>query len=195
MRSAFRGMALLSLVLAAGCGRSKEFDDLESQEGALSVTNARILGFETPVADWAVTSGGLGTITSSSTHSEGSASLAIGAKGYVAIHSVAMSSLGTDVMSSIHYDIMLPPQQPNPGWFGTTQLYVNIPSKSIFSTFIGQVELTGLPLSQFVRINYTLPANVLAALRGTYTDLQLTIVINVPSNATGTYRVDNFHLT
>jgi len=195
MRHAIRRMTLLSVALAMGCGPSEQAEEVVgARVGALSPTNARILGFETPQADWSVVNGGLGTITSSPIHSQGSFSLAINARGFVPIRSVAMSSLGADVFPTIHYDIMLPPQQPNPFWFGTTQLYVDIPSRGINSAFIGQVELTGFPLSQFKEVDYTLPANVLAALRGTYTDLRFTVVINVPSNATGTYRVDNFQV-
>jgi hypothetical protein len=32
---------------------------------------------------------------------------------------------------------------------------------------------------------------IVSALRGSYSDLQLTVVLNVPSNATGTYRIAN----
>ena len=185
---------LLSAAFIASCGNvedAADADEVETRSGALTAAGARVLGFETPQADWTVIWGGQGTITASPIHTEGSFSLAINARNFVPVQSVKIESLGPNVGSTVSYDLRLPPEQPNQFWFGTTQLYINLPSQGISNAFIGQVELTGKPLSQFVPIQYTLPANIVTALRATYNDLQVIVVINVPFNATGTYRIDN----
>jgi hypothetical protein len=179
----------LSVIAMVGCGRGE--DGVEQRESALSATNARILGFETPQADWTIINGGLGTITASTTRSQGAFSLAVNARGYVPIRSRNMSSLGSDVGPLLRFDVRLPPEQPNPFWFGATQAFVTIPSLGVFNAFVGQVELTGFPLSQFKTAEMVLSPDLLSKLRGSYNDLQLTVVLNVPSNATGTYRIDN----
>lgn len=191
-RYALAGLSLSLLLSAvAGCGGTESSEGVESRVGALSTADARILGFETPTVDWTVVNGGLGTITASTIHDQGAFSLAVNARGYVPIRSVALSTLGATIGATVKYDIMLPTQQPNPFWFGNTQLFVNLPSQGVFNQFVGEVELTGLPLNQFVTVQMTLPTNLLTALRATYTDLQVTVVVNVASNATGTYRLDN----
>ncbi len=71
----------------------------------------RVLGFEaTTVSDWAIIQSGPGTLSVSTTASQGSRSLAVASHGYVPVQSVALTSLGSRVGSVIHYDIMLPSQ-------------------------------------------------------------------------------------
>ena len=93
---------------------------MSAQFAALSATGARILGFETPQSDWSIVNGGLGTISASTIRSQGSFSLAVTARGYVPMRSVAMSTLGSDIGPVVRYDVRLPPEQPNPFWFGAT---------------------------------------------------------------------------
>lgn len=99
--------------------------------------------------------------------------------------------------SAIHYDIMLPPQlkQVSPNYYGATQLYVNIPSLGLNTAYLGQVELTPLPVGQWNTVTFTPPSSVLSKLRGSYTDLRVTIVVNAPYNATQPYLLDNLRFS
>jgi hypothetical protein len=167
--------------------------DLRGQTVAVDVD--RVLGFETPTADWRVVWGGSGAIGTADSPSQGLHALAVAAKGYVAMQSAPLSSLGDRVGGIFAYDLRLPSAQPNPYWYGTTQMYVNIPSLGVNNVFIGQVELTGRPLGQWFTVGYPASADLVTKLEGSYSDLQFVIVLNVPSNATGTYGVDNLRLS
>ena len=158
----------------------------------------RVLGFEAAtVSDWSIVQSGPGTLSISTTRSQGSRSLAVAAHGYVPVQSVALPSLGSRVGSVIHYDIMLPSnlRQLSPNYYGATQLYASIPSVGLNNEYLGQVELTPLPLGQWNTVSFTPPSSVLAKLRGTYTDLRVTIVVNAPYNATKPYLLDNLRFS
>ncbi len=100
-----------------------------------------LLGFESPVADW---SSPTGTLSQSSTHSQGSASLAVRNSGWTEISSVALSSLGT-VGGILNYDIRVP---ASVSW-GETRAQINIPSKGISWQDIGSVSLVGMAAGSF----------------------------------------------
>jgi hypothetical protein len=69
----------------------------------------RVLGFEAAtVSDWSIVQSGPGTLSTSTTSSQGSRSLAVASHGYVPVQSVALPFLGARVATAIHYDIMLP---------------------------------------------------------------------------------------
>ena len=158
----------------------------------------RVLGFEaTTVSDWAIIQSGPGTLSVSTTASQGSRSLAVASHGYVPVQSVALTSLGSRVGSVIHYDIMLPSQlkQISPTNYGATQLYLNSTSLGLNNTYLGQVDLTPLPVGQWNTLTFTPTSSVLTKLRGTYTDLQVTIVVNAPYNATQPYLLDNLRFS
>jgi hypothetical protein len=168
---------------------------VEASAKAQTLTaNERILGFEAPtVTDWAVINSGAGTLSVSTTASQGSRALAVKAHGFAPVQSAALSSLGSSVANIVRYDIMLPSDLPSlsPYWYGATQLLVDIPSKNIHSQFIGQVELTGLPVGVWRAITFTPPADLMNTLRGVYSDLRFTIVVNSPYNAVRPYLIDN----
>jgi len=157
-----------------------------------------VLDFEaTAVTDWSVIQSGPATLAVSSTACQGFRSLAVSSHGYVPVQSVALSSLGSRVGSAIHYDIMLPSQlkQVSPYWYGTTQLFLTAPSVGLNTKYLGQLELTPLPVGQWSTLTFTPPPEVLTALRGSYTDLQVTIVVNAPYNATQPYLLDNLRFS
>ena len=158
----------------------------------------RVLGFEaTTISDWSIIQSGPGTLSVSTTASQGSRALAVASHGYVPVQSVALSSLGSRVGSVIHCDIMSPSQlkQVSPSYYGATQLYLNSPSLGLNSTYLGQVELTPLPVGQWNTVTFTPTSSVLTKLRGTYTDLRVTIVVNAPYNVTQPYLVDNLRFS
>jgi hypothetical protein len=123
--------------------------------------------------------------------------LAVTSHGYVPVQSAALTSLGSRVGGVIHYDIMLPTElkQISPNNYGTTQLYLNSSSLGLNNTYLGQVELTPLPLGQWNTVTFTPTSSVLAKFRGTYTDLRVTIVVNAPYNATKPYLLDNLRFS
>jgi hypothetical protein len=53
------------------------------------------------------------------------------------------------------------------------------------NAYLGQVELTNQPVQTFVRPTFNVPANVLSVLNGNYTDVTVTIVINVNPGTQG----------
>jgi predicted alpha-1,2-mannosidase len=172
---------------------------VEASANAQTLTaNERILGFEaSTVTDWTVINSGAGTLSVSTTASQGSRSLAVKAHGSTPVQSAALSSLGSSVANIIRYDIMLPSDLPSlsPYWYGLTQLLVDIPSKNIYSQYIGQVELTGMPVGVWRPITITPTAELMNTLRGTYSDLRFTIVVNSPSNASQPYLIDNLRFS
>jgi hypothetical protein len=172
---------------------------LEATSHALTTEDVdRVLGFEAAsVSDWSIIQSGPGTLSVSSTASQGARSLAVDSHGYVPVQSVALSTLGSRVGSVIKYDIMLPVElgQVSPYWFGTTQLYVEIPSLGLLNAFVGQVELTPMALGQWSTVTLIPPADVLNKLQGSYADLRVTIVVNAPTNNTNPYLLDNLRFS
>jgi hypothetical protein len=156
--------------------------------GALTVNQANVFGFEDST-QWSSSV----TLSSSSTHSQGTKSLGVAAKGYVEVKSAALPAL-TGVTGMMSFDLLLPTAQPNPYWYGNAQLLISVPSKGVNNLFIGQQELTGKPLNQFVSLDFNLPQSLVSTLQaGGYTDFTAKVALNVPSNATGTYLLDNLH--
>ncbi len=199
-----KGALAMVAVLGAACqGEATQAtggaSEVESTTQALTTVDIdRVLGFEeTTVTDWSIIQSGPGTLSVSTTASQGSRSLAVASHGYVPVQSVALSSLGSRVGSVIHYDIMSPTQlkQISPTSYGATQLYLNSTSLGLNNVYLGQVELTPLPLGQWNTVTFTPTSSVLTKLRGTYTDLRVTIVVNAPYNATQTYLLDNLRFS
>jgi hypothetical protein len=151
----------------------------------------RVLGFEAPI-DWTAEGGQI--VGSNATRTQGNASLEVSAPGYTVVRSRLIGPLGT-VSPTISFDLRVPSPQPNPSWFGAAQVFVSIPSLNMNNAYVGQRELTGLPLGQFVTLGYTVPSDILAKLRGTYFDLTVSIVLNVPAGVTGTYLIDNLQVS
>jgi len=181
------------LLFACGCGvvAPGGDDNVSATAQAVSAPSTAILGFES-TSDWTTT--GAGTEALSTVHSEGNSSLAVQGHGYSVITSKPLSSLGADVSSNVSLDFLLPAQQVNQWWYGSLQLFVTMPSKGIHNAYVGQQELTGLPLNVFNRVTFTLPPDLLTALHGAYEDLQFSIGLNVPSGSPGNYLLDNLNV-
>jgi len=197
------GSLVVVAVLGAACHgeatRTTTGGEVEVTAQSLTTVDIdRVLGFEaTTVLDWSIIQSGPGALSVSTTASQGSRSLAVASHGYVPVQSVALPSLGSRVGSVIHYDIMLPSQlkQVSPSYYGATQLYLNSPSLGLNNAYLGQVELTPLPVGQWSTVTFTPTSSVLTKLRGTYTDLRATIVVNAPYNATQPYLLDNIRFS
>jgi hypothetical protein len=182
------GAGLVSAVL--GCGGSHSDENGVVRSAVTTATD--VFGFEDPT-DWSTTTAGA-LLTRSTTHSQGSFSLQVkpsSSNGFTPIVSVPLSTLAV-VSPTLAWDVMLPTQQPNRNWFGTAQMYLNCPSRNINSQFLGQVELTGKPLNVWNTISFSLTAaEVTGLLKAGYTDLTITVVLNVPTPTTGVYFIDN----
>ena len=126
----------------------------------------------------------------STQHTEGAFSVGVNAQGFVSLKSRPFALTGA-LSSTLALDFFLPTQQPNPNFFGQVQLVVDCPSKGVSSAFIGQVDLTGRTKGAFNRLNFPVPANIASSIGSSCDDFDIAVNINVPSNATGTYLVDN----
>ena len=130
-------------------------------------------------------------LSSSTLHTNGSFSLAVQDGGYLPIRSLPLA-LGPleSAVRRIAFDLHLPTQQPNPFWIGASQRFVTIPSANLFNAYLGQVELTPLPLGRFSKLSFDLPAAVRTALARARSDVRITIVLNV-NQGSGTHYVDH----
>jgi hypothetical protein len=174
--------AVAAAISSAGCS-GRRSDGIEEKRGALTAPAAEVLGFEN-AADWSTPA----THGSSNLATQGVASFSVNASGYVAIHSATFTS-GAGVQ--VAYDLFLPTQQTNQFWFGQTQIFIDCPAHNLFNAFVGQVELTGLPLGVFNTMKIAIPAATQAAIGGSCPNMALTITLNVPTTQTAAYLLDN----
>jgi hypothetical protein len=116
-----RGLALISLVVLAGCQSSPE---VETRRDAL--TSGDTLGFEA-VGGWTVTQGQVQSLTLTTTRTKGASALALTKpSGNVRIESAKLSSTTPDIMkiergSYAALDFMIPTEQVSPYWTGAVQ--------------------------------------------------------------------------
>ncbi len=116
-----RNTGLLGLVamaaLTAGCGASPVSGEEVASTHSAALTSADILGFET-TAGWSTSAG---VVSLSAIHTQGSSSMAVSNIGYVSLTSARMAS-PAEPSSTVSYDLLLPTNQLNPWWYGSTQL-------------------------------------------------------------------------
>jgi RHS repeat-associated protein len=150
-----------------------------------------VLGFES-IADWAFDPAATGTIVGPNpSRTQGQSSLEVTAQNWARLNSVPMSSIGS-VGSLVLLDVQLPTSQANPSWYGDAQMFVNSPSLGINNVPLGDVGLTGLALTTWQTLAFQIPAATAATIaHGVYSDLTFSVVLNVPSNETGHYLLDN----
>jgi RHS repeat-associated protein len=192
---------LVVLGMTAGCGGPKDVSGRNmSRAGRVFLGLGgpaidRALGFETPTSDWTNGNPPAGTLGSSTAASQGTTSLAVQAHGYIPIQSVALSSLGSRVGTALQVDVQFQGTQPNPWWWGTVTIGVDIPSLGVLSGQAGMIvnsyDLTGKLSSGWTTLSFGIPIALQTALAGSYDDLKFTITLNVPSDSTGSYLIDN----
>ena len=156
----------------AGASQAGYLDYLVTASSA----NQAILGMDN-AALWT----GAGVVGNNARHTEGTASLVVRSLGFTLIESAALRTLGL-APARLSLDLLLPPNQPNPFWFGQVLLYIDVPSRGVYNAYIGEVALAGRPLDQFFTITYQFPTAITQALAGTYTDLRVRIALNVPQS-------------
>jgi len=144
-------------------------------------TQESVLGFESAQA-WSVSGG---AIASTGVHSEGSAALSVTTNGYTQLNSAALSTLSsTSPTLSVDF-------RPSAALaWGQVQLVVDAPSRGLYSAYLGQVSVQGLPVNTFSRLDFNVPPSVLQALTGSYSDLRFQLSINIPQGS-GAVVLDN----
>jgi hypothetical protein len=183
--------ALVAASAAGGCAQQTDDDAIEDTSESLSSTANRILGFES-TSNWGVTSGSGIVLQSNSTHTQGSSSLSVNARGTTAVRSVGIA-VGSALPADIALDVQIP-SHPSSGWNGSAQLFGECASKGLAKTSWGTKSLVGLPTNKFSTLAFKVPSTSLSKLANGCSDLRLTVALSVPSSSTGNYLLDNIQL-
>lgn len=188
------GLAL-AMVAALSCGTSDPAPGFQRRGfgkesvgtlgAALTAAQESVLGFEAPTTEWTRTNG---SISESTVVTQGSKSLSVNPNGWTELTSIALSSIGP-VNGSFKFDLRVPASVP----WGQVRGIVIMPSLTLFQD-LGGVELSTFTPGQYREVSFSIPAAVVTALNGNYTDLKLRVVLNAPSGL-GAFLVDNLRLT
>jgi hypothetical protein len=172
MRTAFAWISiLLATLVLGGCSRApKRTEALSTSGEALSTVMTRTYGFES-LTDW-FPHASSPTLALSNTHTEGLKSLAVSGGGWSSVISRALSKeeAGPDLVG---FDLQIPTPQPNPSWFGTIELFVDIPSRGVHNQPLGTRLLTQWTPGQWRRAEFNVPGWIKTAMNGaSYSDLK-----------------------
>jgi hypothetical protein len=140
----------------------------------------RLFGFE-DASLWHSSQASLATTPNPRT--QGCFSTSVSGSGYMTIAGNPFPAGAAGNPTVMKVDLFIPTAQPNPSWLGALQSYLECPSGNVFNAYIGQVELTGLPIGAFSSLSFTLPAGVRTALAGGFNDCSIKLALNV--NQTG----------
>jgi hypothetical protein len=187
------GLLIAQAALAFGClpQQPEHREELARARATISATATRTHGFES-LEDWSpIYSSPL--LALSNAHSEGLKSLAVSGGGWSSFISRKLSNEGP-APTVVGFDLLIPLAQPNPSWFGSVQLFVDIPSRGINSQPLGLRDLKAWTPGQWKRAEFTLPPAIRAALDRPFTDLRWRIELNRPSSAVTAYLFDSFRL-
>ena len=141
-----------------------------------------VMGFED--SGWTPTTAQALPSVTASPRTQGCYALAVKGSGFMSLNSARFATPAPGVKPTLKLDVLVPPGQPNPSWFGAVQLYASCPSGGMYNTYIGQAELTGKPTGVFSTVSFGVPANVQSTLSGTHNDCFFSVAVNV--NATPT---------
>jgi hypothetical protein len=175
----------VALYACSGDGENGSGESIGGFSEALTTAQSRVLGFETPTADWTTNAG---TLSSSTTRSQGAQSLGIRPNGWTELTSIPLSSLG-NVNSTFRYDVRIPSL---PVW-GETRVILMAPSRGIYWAELGSRDLRTLPVNSFSTVTFTIPPALESVLDGAYNDLRIKIVVNAQTLAQP-YLIDNIVL-
>lgn len=173
--------ALALAGLVAGCGA--DAGDVDQRTHAASPEHDRVLGFETPLADWTTSNGS--PRSASTTVSQGAASLSVNPNGYTEVRSIPVAAPGA-ARSTATVDLRLPQAL---GW-GDVRLVVRVPSQGHWWRDLGGQPLTGRAPGVFHTFSFSVPADLRSALNSSATDVDYRIILNVPAGS-GAYLLDN----
>jgi hypothetical protein len=89
----------------------------------------------------------------------------------------------------INLDVFIPRPQPNVFRTGDLSLLFDCPAAGISNLTVGSQTLTGRFQNEFNAFSYTVPSNVLAALRGNFSGCRFLVYVNAAAGA-GTFFPD-----
>jgi len=191
-RHSCSALGVLSMIGMASCGEAVDVGDVGdmsepgdglavgSSQQALS-DPSQVFGFEN-IADWTVTQG---SKTSSTEHSQGTASLAVSNFTFTTVVSSPLSTPPA-VTETLAIDLKVP---ATPAW-GELSVFVSIPSRNLFEQRVGQVTIAGLAAGGFRTLSFQVPPSLVTALRSSYSDLRVKVALNAPQT-TQSYLLDN----
>jgi hypothetical protein len=183
---------LMFLLVALGCVPACASDTLGEGESASTETSSQALtaadvvaGFES-LSAWSTTSA---TRTLTSDHVEGTSALAVSnINSYTELVSDVTSGPGA-VDTAITLRMKPPAGHAQVSWKGQVQLYVDSPSRGLFSAFVGQADLNALTAGAFGTLSITVPPTVRAALSsGSSSDVRYKLALSLPLS--GPYLLD-----
>jgi FtsP/CotA-like multicopper oxidase with cupredoxin domain len=149
--------------------------------------NEDILGFEDP-NDWISTVAAIQPGVSTN-RQQGRHSVSLPARNFVELRGRQFNL--TAALPTTITLAFLKPAQATPPTFGAVQMFADCPSKGVNNAFLSQVNLVGLPNNVFNTLSFTVPSAVRTAVGSSCEDFNLRVTVNVPSNSTGNYLLDN----
>ena len=177
------GLGFVLLAGSSGCAVASGNEEPAAARAESALTASDVLGFESP-ANWTASAG---TLASSSAHTQGSASLSVSNISYVELVSAPLSLSG--VTSELDVAVR-PPITPD---WGELQILLTSPTLGLYNAWVGQASLQGLAANQFATVGVALPSNIQQALSsGSYSDLQIKVVLNVPYSSSA-WLLDDLH--
>ena len=135
----------------------------------------RLLGFE----DLALWHSSQATLALSARNpTQGCQAIDVNGTNYRLLNSSLFATPLPGTTSNLALDVFVPPNQPNPFYFGAVQMFASCPSAGLFNQYIAQVELTGKPVGIFSTLIFPLPGPVVAALQGSHSDCSFAVGVN-----------------
>ncbi|HVV49303.1 MAG TPA: hypothetical protein VHO06_06580 [Polyangia bacterium] len=117
-------------------------------------------------------------------HTQGCFGLDVSGSGYRTLSSSAFQTPLPGMTSKLALDVFIPSGQPNQFWLGAVQMYLSCPAENFNNQYIGEDELTGLPIGQFSTLSYPLPSPIFSELQGSHNDCFFTLAVNMNQAAT-----------
>ncbi|WP_434041153.1 MULTISPECIES: basic secretory protein-like protein [Sorangium] len=180
-----RGSLLLTCWALSACavaGEPQGEDPVETAE--LALTQDSVLGFE-DVADWTASAG---TLESSTDRTQGAAALGVRDFMYAELTSSPLSTL-SGVTDEITLDIRIPEAAP----WGQVHLYVSSPSLNLNRAWVDLASLENVSANTWSTLSFDVPAYLQSALQQSYSDLQITLALSLPSDDGALTVLDNLN--
>ena len=175
----------------AGAIEARSVQHREGSRGS-TVVSSSLLSFEN-AGDW---SSAQTTVNRDAVFEiDGDFSLAVPINGWAEVRSRAFSTTEiTGETSHLSLDVFIPQPPPNLFWTGDVQVAFDCPSAGFSNRLVGSASLTNRFKDEFNQLSFTVPSDVLTALRGSFSACRFFVRLNGPSGA-GTFRLDRLGFT